>query len=110
VVTAIDKELPWHPEMIQSDPYKEGWVCSLKPRNLAQNLKHLVTADEARIWLQNEAGRFQGFFAAQTLDNMQLGQVMQDGGQLTGGVLEFADDGTWKQFNEMFLRPQDKEV
>ena len=41
---------------------------------------------------------------------MQLGQVLQDGGQLTGGVLEFADDGTWKQFNEMFLRPQDKEV
>lgn len=110
VVTSVDKELPWHPEMIQSDPYKEGWVCSLKPRNLAQNLKHLVTADEARAWLKNEAGRFQGFFAAQTLDNMQLGQVMQDGGQLTGGVLEFADDGTWKQFNEMFLRPQDKEV
>jgi hypothetical protein len=36
--------------------------------------------------------------------------VLQDGGQLIGGVLEFADDGTWKQFNEMFLRPQDKEV
>jgi glycine cleavage system H protein len=110
VVTSVDKELPWHPEMIQSDPYREGWVCSLKPGNLATNLKHLVTADEARSWLKNEAQRFQEFFAAQTLDYMQLGQVLQDGGQLTGGVLEFADDGTWKQFNEMFLRPHDKEV
>ena len=55
------------------------------------------------------AQRFQEFFAAQTVDHMQLGQVLQDGGQLAGGVLEFADDATWKQFNEMFLRPQDQE-
>lgn len=110
VVTSVDKELPWHPEMIQSDPYKDGWICSVMPKNLAKNLKQLLTADEAKTWLKHEAGRFQEFFAAQTLDNMQLGQVLQDGGQLTGGVLEYADDGTWKQFNEMFLRPRDKEV
>ncbi len=110
IVTSVDKELPWHPEMIQSDPYKEGWVCSLKPKNLAKNLKQLLAADEANDWLKTEARRFQGFFAAQQLENMQLGHVLQDGGQLTGGVLEFADDGTWKQFNEMFLRPQDREV
>ncbi len=109
-VIMVDRELPWHPEMIQSDPYTEGWICSVKPRNLAKNLKQLLTADEAKGWLKNEAQRFQEFFAAQTLDNLQLGQVLQDGGQLTGGVLEFADDGTWKQFNEMFLHPQDKEV
>lgn len=110
VVTSVDKELPWHPEMIQSDPYKEGWVCSVMPRNLSKNLKQLLTAEEAKGWLKSEAQRFQEFFAAQTLDGMQLGQVLQDGGQLMGGVLEYADDGTWKQFNEMFLRPQDKEV
>ena len=109
VVTSVDRELPWHPEMIQSDPYKEGWICSLKPRNLAKNLKQLLTADDARDWLKHEAQRFQEFFAAQPIEHMPLGQVLQDGGQLTDGVLEFADDGTWKQFNEMFLRPQDKE-
>jgi len=105
-VIMVDRELPWHPEMIENDPYREGWVCSVKPRNLSQNLKHLFAADEARDWLKKEAQRFQEFFAAQSLDNEQLGQVLQDGGQLAGGVLEFADDKTWKQFNEMFLRPQ----
>lgn len=108
-VAMVDRELPWHPEMIQSDPYREGWICSVKPKNLAKNLKQLVAAEEAREWLKNEGRRFQEFFAAQTVDNFQLGQVLQDGGQLTGGVLEFADDATWKQFSEMFLRPQDKE-
>jgi glycine cleavage system H protein len=105
-VTMVDEELPWHPEMIQSDPYKEGWVCLVKPKHLAENLKRLFTADEARLWLKSETTRFQEFFAAQAPGNLQLGEVMQDGGELAGGVREFADDRTWKQFNEMFLRPQ----
>ena len=109
-VVMVDEELPWHPEMIENDPYREGWVCSVKPRNLAQNLKHLLAADEARMWLKSETQRFQDFFAAQTLDNLQLGQTLPDGGELAVGVLEFADEGTWRQFNEMFLRPQDKAV
>ena len=107
-VIMVDRELPWHPELIENDPYREGWICSVKPRNLSQNLKQLFAADEAGKWLQSETQRFQEFFAAQTTDHMQLGQVLPDGGELAGGVLECADDGTWKRFNEMFLRPQDK--
>jgi glycine cleavage system H protein len=109
-VIMVDKDLPWHPEMIENDPYRAGWICAVKPRNLAQNLKYLFTADEAGQWLKSEARRFQEFFAAASIDNMQLGRVMQDGGELAGGVLEFANDATWKQFNQMFLRPQDKAV
>jgi glycine cleavage system H protein len=108
-VIMVDRELPWHPEMVQSDPYREGWICAVKPKNLAKNLKQLVAAEEAKDWLKAEAQRFQEFFTAQAFDNLQLGQVAQDGGQLACGVLEFADDGTWKQFNEMFLRPQSQE-
>lgn len=110
VVTMVDQDLPWHPELIESDPYKAGWICALKPKNLAQNLKHLRTADDSLTWLKAEARRFQEFLAARPLENMQLGQVLQDGGQLAGGLLEFADDDTWKQFNELFLHPQIKEV
>jgi glycine cleavage system H protein len=106
IVTSVDKELSWHPEMIENSPYRDGWVCSLKPRNLAKNLKQLRVAEEAMIWLKEEAQRFMEFFAVRPLENMQLGQVLQDGGQLTGGVLEFADEQTWREFQELFLRPQ----
>jgi len=106
VVDLVDKDLPWHPEMIQSNPYKDGWVCSLRPENLAKNLKHLRIADEAKAWLKEEASKFQEFFAARPIEDMQLGQVLQDGGQLSSGVLEFTDDTTWKLFNEIFLRPE----
>ena len=105
VVDLVDKELHWHPEMIQANPYDDGWVCSVKPRNLASNLKVLRIADEAKSWLKAEAQQFKEFFAARPLEDRQLGLLLQDGGQLAGGVLEFADDETWKQFNEIFLRP-----
>jgi len=105
IVETIDTELHWHPEMIQTNPYKDGWVCSLKPKNLASNLKLLRIADEAKSWLRKEAQEFKEFFAARPLEDRLLGQVLQDGGQITGGVLEFADDETWKQFNDIFLRP-----
>lgn len=106
VVTAVDTDLAWHPELIQSDPYKDGWVCSVEPQNLAQNLKQLRIAEEARDWLKTEVKRFQDFFAARPLENTQLGLVLQDGGQPTGGVLEFMDADTWREFVEDFLRPQ----
>lgn len=106
VVSSVDEDLPWHPEAISSDPYKYGWVCSVKPKNLAANLRRMRAAEDAKAWLKDEARRFQEFFAARPLEDMRLGQVLQDGGQITGGVLEFTDDKTWNQFNELFLRPR----
>jgi glycine cleavage system H protein len=107
VVTAVDRDLTWHPEAIQSDPYKDGWICSLKPKNLARNLKQLRAAEEAKTWLKEEAQKFQEFFAARPLGDMRLGQVLQDGGRPAGGVLEMMDDETWKQFGDIFLRPRE---
>jgi glycine cleavage system H protein len=104
VVTDVHKDVNWNPDMIHENPYKHGWMCSLSPRNLAQNLKELRVAEDARSWLRQEAEKFQQFFASQPLENMQLGQVLQDGGRTCPGVLEFVDEGTWKKFNDIFLR------
>ena len=74
-----------------------------------RNLKKLRIAEEARDWLQEEAERFQDFFAARPLQQTALGTVMQDGGQPTGGVLEWMDDETWRRFNDEFLRTRHDE-
>lgn len=110
VVTSVQKDVNWQPDMIHANPYKYGWICSLKPKNLAQNLKHLRLAEDAQTWLKDEAQKFQQFLAAQPLENMQLGQVLQDGGHTCVGVMEFVDDGTWKKFNEVFLQPQKEDL
>ena len=108
VVKAVDEALTRHPEAINADPYAMGWICSLSPKNLAANLRRLRVAEEAKSWLKDEVERFQEFFAARPLKNMALGQVLQDGGQPTGGVLEMMDDETWNLFAEQFLRSDDE--
>ena len=110
VVKAVDEALARHPEAINADPYAMGWICSLSPKNLAANLKRLRVAEEAKSWLKREVERFQEFFAARPLENMALGQVLQDGGQPTGGVLELMDDETWNLFADQFLRADDAEM
>jgi hypothetical protein len=80
----------------------------LSPKNLASALKRLRVAEEAKSWLKGEVERFQEFFAARPLENMALGQVLQDGGQPTGGVLELMDDETWNLFAEQFLSADDE--
>ncbi|HSB26736.1 MAG TPA: hypothetical protein VLE19_02725 [Pyrinomonadaceae bacterium] len=110
VVTAVHKDVNWNPEMIHENPYTYGWICSLKPRNLAHNLKQLRIAEDARAWLREQAEKFQQFLASQPMDSMPLGQVLQDGGRTCPGVLEHVDEGTWKKFNEVFLQPKTKET
>lgn len=109
VVKAVDEALTRNPEAIRSDPYAMGWICSLAPKNLAANLKQLRIAEEAKTWLNSEVERFQEFFAARPLEFTALGQVLQDGGQPTGGVLEMMDDETWYLFEEEFLRADDRD-
>jgi glycine cleavage system H protein len=102
-VSSIDEELARRPDCVKTAPFTEGWICSLSPKNLAQNLKRLRIAEDARDWMHDEIEQFKHFFAARPLENVTVGQVLQDGGQLTGGVLEFMDDETWRLFNERFL-------
>jgi glycine cleavage system H protein len=109
VVTDVHKDVNWQPDMIHADPYKYGWICSLKPMNLARNLKQLRVAEEAGAWLKAEAQKFQRFLGSQPLQSLELGHVLQDGGRTCPGVLEFMDDGAWKKFNEFFLRSRTKD-
>jgi glycine cleavage system H protein len=103
VVGSVNETLAKHPEAVKDDPYTQGWICRLSPKNLARNLKQLFIAEETATWLNKEVRRFQEFFAARPVESMALGQVLQDGGQPTDGVLELMDDETWLMFTKDFL-------
>ncbi len=106
VVSAVDKELAWHPETLAEGEYADTWVCTLRPQHLAQDLKRLHIAEEAQDWMRGEVERVRDFFAARPLEGAELSRMFETDGRLSGGLLEHVDDGTWKQFTEEFLRPQ----
>jgi len=103
VISSVNDSLARHPEAIKADPYEQGWICGLRPKNLAKNLRRLSIAEEAMDWLNREVQRFREFIAARPIETMALGQVLQDGGQLTDGILQLMDEETWYLFTSKFL-------
>ncbi|RPI20714.1 MAG: hypothetical protein EHM61_26470 [Acidobacteria bacterium] len=104
VVTAVNSSVAREPALLKADPYQRGWVCVLNPTNLARDLKMLMVGEETKDWIRREIERFREFFSHRAVHNLALGHVMQDGGEITGGVLEMLDDQSWKLFSQEFLR------
>jgi|DewCreStandDraft_5_1066085.scaffolds.fasta_scaffold00034_114 glycine cleavage system H lipoate-binding protein len=104
VVSAVNEGFARLPETGRRDPYEEGWVCALKPMDLAAHLRHLFVAEEARAWLRWEIERFKEFLTQHPMLQPAFGQVLQDGGQWAEGILEGLDEASWEEFARTFLR------
>jgi glycine cleavage system H lipoate-binding protein len=104
VVQSVNEGLRRHPYGVKAVPYQHGWICTMRPTHLAEDLKSLPIAEDAVAWLKDEAQRFQQIIAARPVGHAALGHVLQDGGQFIDGVLESTDNKTWDLFTREFLR------
>jgi glycine cleavage system H protein len=53
VVVEANKALDINPEKINTSPYVEGWILKLKPINLEDDLKKLMTGEEYLLYLDS---------------------------------------------------------
>ena len=101
VVQELNAELPQHLEWLTNRPYEKGWVCSLKPDHLADELGQLRIGEVAAAWYQSEITRLRQLLGpAPGSDQASLPSVI---GGLAEGQLEEADDATWTKFTQAFL-------
>jgi glycine cleavage system H protein len=49
-IEQINEELDSKPELLNDDPYNEGWLLIVAPSNLEQDLKALMNFDAAVNW------------------------------------------------------------
>jgi hypothetical protein len=81
VITTINDDVVHDPSLLTRDPYKNGWVATVKSPDLAINQKNLVQGSMVAPWMQNNITRL----------NAMLGQLSpalaQDGGLPVGGIL-----------------------
>ena len=54
-VTAVNEELETAPELVNQDPYGDGWTIRLDPTD-ADELADLMTADEYEAFVEEEEG------------------------------------------------------
>jgi glycine cleavage system H protein len=102
-VVAVNEAVGREPGLVKADPYHRGWICVLNPSNLAEDIKELMVGAESEGWFAKEIERFREFFTVRSVQHLALGSVMQDGGEVTEGVLELLDDDSWRQFSHDFL-------
>lgn len=53
-VKEVNEELKTQPELINSDPYGDGWICILSPSNLDEELDNLMDAEEYEDYVKSE--------------------------------------------------------
>jgi len=49
-VEAVNEELESKPELLNEDPYGEGWILIVAPTNLDEDLKKILNFDAAVEW------------------------------------------------------------
>lgn len=53
-VKEVNKELEDHPELVNSSPYGQGWICILEPSDLETELKSLMDAKAYVKFLESQ--------------------------------------------------------
>ncbi len=49
-IESVNEELDSKPELLNEDPYGEGWILIVEPSNLEEDLKTLLSSDAAVEW------------------------------------------------------------
>ena len=96
-VVEVNPELQSDPSLSTKDPYRRGWICTVRVPGIAANLRNLLSGRMARRWIE------------ETRDQLELrlmalsGSVLQDGGEPARDFAQHLDTKDWNVLVEGFL-------
>jgi len=93
--------------IINSSPYRDGWIYKIEPTNWTRENPLLFMAEKQKQFLQKEFIRLRDFLANSL--KADLGSysqvVLQDGGEIRDGVLSALGPEVWEDFQTSFIDP-----
>jgi glycine cleavage system H lipoate-binding protein len=98
IVTSINPGLRETGRIANDDPYTEGWVMTIHPKNLREDLKNLM--------INRESGRFVGEEVEHLYDLVEetSGPLAADGGYLGHDIYGGMPQIGWKNLTRRFLK------
>ncbi len=94
-----------NPELLNEDPYGNGWIYKIKPSNWIVETNSCFLAEEATKWLKRELDRFKDFMviSVKKYSPDPSLTILQDGGELRDNSLSQLPKEVWQDFQKSFL-------
>ena len=87
-------------------PYNEGWVYRIEPSNWVRESQLLFMADKQIEFIKNEFSRLKDFLMTALSADVRYAHVLlQDGGEISDGVLSEMGPEIWDDFQTKFIDP-----
>ncbi len=92
------------PTTLEDDPFGQGWLCSIRPKELSTALRGLRVAGEAREWMRSELRRLRDYLTLQRLRDPGCSVVaLADGGVPAPGFADTLGPREWDELVERFF-------
>lgn len=88
-VVAVNQELLEDPDLANDSPYEKGWILRVRPRDLQNSIRNLLTEGAARAWIDATQSKITAQLSP------ALGAVAQDGGEWSSGFGDRLEDSDW---------------
>ena len=109
-VLSVNPKLKDEPDLATKDPLGDGFLLTLKPKNLQRDQKYLFFGEAALSWYQEEWERFKTAVISELHHGQEkVGMTMQDGGIKFKDLRAFVDPERYIQLVSTFLRDGEKD-
>ncbi|MBC8343215.1 MAG: glycine cleavage system protein H, partial [Bacteroidetes bacterium] len=105
-IISVNSLLHDTPEILNEDPYDQGWLYEIKPSSWIAETNSYYLAEEATNWSKKELDRFKDFVMGGPMrkySSQPSMAVLQDGGELRDHILSDLPNEVWEDFQEEFL-------
>lgn len=96
-ITAVNAKVRENPQLINDDPYGEGWLFKVWPSNLQRNLANLLSGEASANWVHQEAHRLINLMES------EVGVTVPDGGTFIDDVFGHYPQLGWRPLVQEFL-------
>jgi glycine cleavage system H protein len=96
-VVAVNERVLSDPDLLDHDPYGDGWLVKVKAPAATSELKQLLSGKLARHWMEEVTESLQAMMSP------ELGRLYQDGGLPVDGMARGLDAARWDEIARRFL-------
>lgn len=105
LILSVNQKLKDQPELISKDPLGDGFLLTLKPKNLQRDQKNFFFGEAALSWYRKEWERFKEDVTSELHHGEgRLGMTMQDGGIKLKDIKKLISPERYFQLVSTFLR------